>query len=214
MESPSALPLGEAFHSRRTHAHQLAGGAGRPGHAAALASCAGLAKALELLRDPVLDHLITAEADFADLPAALPGSPPIPMVRSACASSIRSPDQTKGKGLMYSVGVRDHVMIAHSFQGEVFGPAQKLHGGHLRHRLRVPQREAHQGQHRGRHRPRLRQAEGGLRQISYQNLDDLKMFEGTNTTTEFLARHVFDQMSAAARARSLDLARRALPRSR
>jgi len=98
---------------------------------------------------------------------------------------------------MYSVGVREHVMIAHSFQGEVFGPAQKLHGATF----------IVDCEFRG---PSL--AEGNIlvdigragealkaiaAEINYQNLDDLPMFAGINTTTEFLARHVLDRMRAA-----------------
>ena len=57
---------------------------------------------------------------------------------------------------MYSVGVRDHVMIAHSFQGEVFGPAQKLHGATFIIDCEFRAHEPHRGQHRRRHRPRRR----------------------------------------------------------
>jgi 6-pyruvoyl-tetrahydropterin synthase len=100
---------------------------------------------------------------------------------------------------MYSVGVRDHVMIAHSFQGEVFGPAQKLHGATF-----IVDCEFHGASLTpsnilvdiGRAGAMLRGVCGDL---SYQNLDDLEMFEGVNTTTEFLARHVFDRMSSAAK---------------
>ena len=100
---------------------------------------------------------------------------------------------------MFRVAVRDHVMIAHSFRGEVFGPAQKLHGATFvidcefrSERLTADNIVVDIG----RACDRLKAVCG---EISYQNLDDLAMFEGTNTTTEFLARHVFDRMSAAAR---------------
>jgi 6-pyruvoyl-tetrahydropterin synthase len=98
---------------------------------------------------------------------------------------------------MYSVGVRDHIMIAHSFQGEVFGPAQKLHGATF-----IIDCEFR--------RPTL--AEGNIvvdigragealkaiaAEVNYRNLDDLAAFKGINTTTEFLARHIFDRMRAA-----------------
>ena len=58
---------------------------------------------------------------------------------------------------MYSVGVRDHVMIAHSFQGEVFGPAQKLHGATfvIDCEFRA-EKLMRRRQHRGRHRSRRR----------------------------------------------------------
>lgn len=104
---------------------------------------------------------------------------------------------------MYSVGVRDHVMIAHSFRGAVFGPAQKLHGAtfvidcEFRAEKLTPDNIVVDI---GRACDRLRAVCG---EISYQNLDELDMFAGTNTTTEFLARHVFDRMRAAAKAGDL-----------
>ncbi|HHO53449.1 MAG TPA: 6-carboxytetrahydropterin synthase [Deltaproteobacteria bacterium] len=88
---------------------------------------------------------------------------------------------------MYRVTVRDRVMIAHSFQGEVFGPAQQLHGATY-----VVEAEF-----------RRRKLDGDglvvdiglahtvlsavLADLNYRNLDDLPEFEGINTTTEFLA---------------------------
>jgi 6-pyruvoyltetrahydropterin/6-carboxytetrahydropterin synthase len=104
---------------------------------------------------------------------------------------------------MYSVGVRDHVMIAHSFQGDVFGPAQKLHGATfvIDCEFRSEQlTRANIVVDIGRASDKLKSV---CAELSYQNLDDLEMFEGVNTTTEFLARHVFDRMSAAAKARQL-----------
>ena len=100
---------------------------------------------------------------------------------------------------MYSVGVRDHIMIAHSFRGEVFGPAQRLHGATFV--IDCEFRSAQLTQDNivvdiGRASTELKAV---CHELSYQNLDDLEMFEGANTTTEFLARHVFDRMSAAAR---------------
>ena len=67
-----ALPLGEAFHSRRLTLTSSQVGQVAPAMRSRWPHARRLAKALELLRDPVLDHLITADADFADLPAALP----------------------------------------------------------------------------------------------------------------------------------------------
>jgi 6-pyruvoyl-tetrahydropterin synthase len=104
---------------------------------------------------------------------------------------------------MYSVGVRDHVMIAHSFRGEVFGPAQKLHGATF----------VIDCEFRGETLASdniivdIGRASTALKvvchELSYQNLDNAKQFEGVNTTTEFLARHVFDRMRTAARAGGL-----------
>jgi 6-pyruvoyl-tetrahydropterin synthase len=104
---------------------------------------------------------------------------------------------------VYSVCVRDHVMIAHSFQGEVFGPAQKLHGATFVIDCEFRSEQLTKDNivvDIGRACDRLKAVCG---EISYRNLDDLAMFEGTNTTTEFLARHVFDRMSAAARSGEL-----------
>jgi 6-pyruvoyltetrahydropterin/6-carboxytetrahydropterin synthase len=97
---------------------------------------------------------------------------------------------------MYSVCVRDHMMIAHSFKGAVFGPAQRLHGA--TYVVDVEFRRAQLD------------AEGlvvdiglagealkaVLADINYRNLDDLPAFAGHNTTTEFLAREIFDRIAA------------------
>jgi 6-pyruvoyl-tetrahydropterin synthase len=99
---------------------------------------------------------------------------------------------------MYSVGVRDHIMIAHSFQGEVFGPAQKLHGATFVIDCEFRSEKLTKDNivvDIGRASTELKAIS---HELSYQNLDDLKMFEGVNTTTEFLARHVFERMCAAA----------------
>jgi 6-pyruvoyltetrahydropterin/6-carboxytetrahydropterin synthase len=104
---------------------------------------------------------------------------------------------------MYSVGVRDHVMIAHSFQGEVFGPAQKLHGATFVIDCEFRSAKLADGNiivDIGRAGAALKSVCG---EMSYQNLDDLEMFEGVNTTTEYLAKHVFDRMRAAAKAGEL-----------
>lgn len=97
---------------------------------------------------------------------------------------------------MYSVTVRDHMMIAHSFRGEVFGPAQRLHG--VTYVVDVELR-----------RPALDDdglvvdiglASQALREVlgelNYRNLDEDPAFSGVNTTTEFLARVVFDRLAA------------------
>ncbi|NEV61839.1 6-pyruvoyl trahydropterin synthase family protein [Thiorhodococcus minor] len=96
---------------------------------------------------------------------------------------------------MYSLSVRDHFMIAHSFRGEVFGPAQRLHGATYVVDLEV-------------RRPEL--DEDGLvvdiglasqalaavlGELNYRNLDESPDFAGRNTTTELLARVVFDRVA-------------------
>ena len=100
---------------------------------------------------------------------------------------------------MYSVSVRDHFMIAHSFTGEVFGPAQRLHGA--TYVVDVEFRRAELDADGivvdiGRASEALRAVLGAL---NFRNLDEEPAFTGRNTTTEFLARVVFDRMAAAIR---------------
>ena len=100
---------------------------------------------------------------------------------------------------MYSVTVRDHMMIAHSFRGDVFGPAQRLHGATYVVDVEFRRRDLDADGivvDIGRAGEELRQIVGGL---TYRNLDDEPAFTGRNTTTEFLARVVFDRMAAAIR---------------
>jgi len=100
---------------------------------------------------------------------------------------------------MYSVSVRDHMMIAHSFKGEVFGPAQRLHGATyvVDAEFKRPDLDAHGiVVDIGRAADALRHQ---IAELSYRNLDDVPAFAGQNTTTEFLARFVFDGLVAAIR---------------
>ena len=98
---------------------------------------------------------------------------------------------------MYSVTVRDHVMIAHSLTGQVFGPAQRLHGATyvVDVELKRPDLDA-DGivADIGRAGEALRRV---LADLNFRNLDELPAFAGRNTTTEFLARVVFDGLVAA-----------------
>ena len=98
---------------------------------------------------------------------------------------------------MYSVCVRDHLMVAHSFRGEVFGPAQRLHGATfvVDVEFRRPDLDA-DGivVDIGRASTTLHAV---LAELNYRNLDDVPAFKGRNTTTEFLSRSVFDAMVAA-----------------
>jgi 6-pyruvoyl-tetrahydropterin synthase len=100
---------------------------------------------------------------------------------------------------MYSVCVRDHVMVAHSFRGEVFGPAQALHGATfvVDVEFRRPDLDADNiVVDIGRASQTLRVI---LADLNYRNLDDVAAFKGLNTTTEFLAKRIFDAMAAAIR---------------
>ena len=104
---------------------------------------------------------------------------------------------------MFSVSVRDHMMIAHSFRGEVFGPAQSLHGATYvvdatlrRERLDADGIVVDIG----RAAEALRAV---VAELSYRNLDDEADFAGVNTTTEVLARIVADRLADRARAGDL-----------
>ena len=96
---------------------------------------------------------------------------------------------------MFSVCVRDHVMIAHSFSGELFGPAQRLHGATYVIDVELK-------------RPTLDKTgvvvdigraasalSSVLEALRYRNLADDPAFKGINTTTEYLAKSIFDRMA-------------------
>jgi 6-pyruvoyltetrahydropterin/6-carboxytetrahydropterin synthase len=101
---------------------------------------------------------------------------------------------------MYTVCVRDHMMIAHSFSGEVFGPAQRLHGATyvVDVEFRRPELDA-DGivVDIGLAASVLHDILGAL---NFRNLDAEGEFSGRNTTTEFLARTVFERLAQALRA--------------
>jgi 6-pyruvoyl-tetrahydropterin synthase len=100
---------------------------------------------------------------------------------------------------MYAVEVRDRIMIAHSFRGEMFGPAQALHGATFvidaaflaealdPNGVVIDIGRAHEA---------LRAI---VKDLNYRNLDDIPEFGGFNTTTEFLTKYIFDRLAAAAR---------------
>ncbi|TCO48796.1 6-pyruvoyl trahydropterin synthase family protein [Actinocrispum wychmicini] len=96
---------------------------------------------------------------------------------------------------MFSLTVRDHVMVAHSFRGEVFGPAQRLHGATF-----VVDATFHRAEldadnivvDIGLATQELRAL---LEYVNYRNLDEVPEFKGVNTSTEFLAKYVADQLA-------------------
>jgi 6-pyruvoyl-tetrahydropterin synthase len=96
---------------------------------------------------------------------------------------------------MFSVTVRDHMMVAHSFRGDVFGPAQRLHGATFVVDATF-RREVLDADNIvvdiGRASDELRAI---LAELNYRNLDDVPVFAGTNTSTEMLARHVADRLA-------------------
>ena len=96
---------------------------------------------------------------------------------------------------MFSVTVRDHMMIAHSFRGEVFGPAQRLHGATfvVDATFRGETLDADNiVVDIGRASEQLREIVG---ELSYRNLDDEPAFAGINTSTEALAKVIADRLA-------------------
>jgi 6-pyruvoyl-tetrahydropterin synthase len=100
---------------------------------------------------------------------------------------------------MYSLTVRDHFMIAHSFQGEIFGPAQRQHGATYVVDVTFK-------------RPALddddlivdiglasKALADVLAELNFRNLDDAPEFRGRNTTTEFMAGIIFERLAEAIR---------------
>ena len=111
---------------------------------------------------------------------------------------------------MYSVTVRDHFMVAHSFRGAAFGPAQRLHGATFvvdATFRRVDLDADGVVVDIGRAGEQLRAI---LQELNYRNLDDDPSFGGKNTTTEVLAREIFDRLVRAVRAGHLGDAARSL----
>ena len=104
---------------------------------------------------------------------------------------------------MFAVEVRDHIMIAHSFRGVVFGPAQALHGATFvidacfiadtldANGIVIDIGRAHDA------------LKAVLGPLNYRNLDNLPDFKELNTTTEFLTKHIHDRLADAARSGSL-----------
>jgi 6-pyruvoyl-tetrahydropterin synthase len=101
---------------------------------------------------------------------------------------------------LFAVEVRDHIMIAHSFRGAVFGPAQALHGATFvidaafiaetldDNGIVIDIGRAHDA------------LKAVVATLNYHNLDEVPEFKGRNTTTEFLTKHIFDQLAKGASA--------------
>jgi len=104
---------------------------------------------------------------------------------------------------VFTVEVRDHIMIAHSFRGAVFGPAQALHGATFVidaafcadtldiNGIVIDIGRAHDA------------LKAVVATLNYRNLDDVPEFKGSNTTTEFLTKHIFERLAKGARAGEL-----------
>jgi 6-pyruvoyl-tetrahydropterin synthase len=115
---------------------------------------------------------------------------------------------------MYTVSVRDHFMIAHSFTGEAFGPAQRLHGATYVVDLEFLRSELDENGmvvDIGRATEVLKATLAGF---NYRNLDEEPAFEGQNTTTEFLAHEIFERIAAAIARGELGSAARGVERVR
>ena len=95
---------------------------------------------------------------------------------------------------MFALTVRDHIMVAHSFRGEIFGPAQRLHGATFIVDLEL-RRAALDSDGLIADIGALTQLlQDVLRPLNYRNLDDVPEFAGKNTTTEFLAKVIYDRV--------------------
>jgi 6-pyruvoyl-tetrahydropterin synthase len=104
---------------------------------------------------------------------------------------------------LFAVEVRDHIMIAHSFRGVVFGPAQALHGATFvvdaafisetldDNGIVIDIGRAHEA------------LKAVLAELNYHNLDELPVFKGKNTTTEYLTKYIFERLAKDARAGDL-----------
>jgi 6-pyruvoyl-tetrahydropterin synthase len=104
---------------------------------------------------------------------------------------------------VFAIEVSDHIMIAHSFRGDVFGPAQALHGATFTVSTAfIAERLDANGivVDIGRANDVLKAV---LKKLNYRNLDEVPEFKGVNTTTEFLTKYVFDRLAEAVRANEL-----------
>ena len=97
---------------------------------------------------------------------------------------------------MYSLAVSDHVMIAHSFVGEIFGPAQQLHGATYAVEMEVRRAQLDGNGLVCDIGMALATLKAVLAELNYRNLDELAAFRGRNTTTEFLAGEIFRRLKA------------------
>ena len=187
------LPLGEAFHSRRLGVKSSQVSRIPPDRSPRWNHQRRARLALRLLADDALDVLISGESPFEELPDVLAGLSRDP-AGALCHRIRYAPPyvvQPTTEGFaVYSLTVRDHFMIAHSFTGDMFGPAQGLHGATyiVDVTFKRPELDADGVVvDIGLASSRLKAVLGDF---NYRNLDDEPAFEGKNTTTEVLARAV------------------------
>ena len=186
------LPLGAAGRQGESGGH---GGAGttRPSYDGGPADARARAPARRRVRQPAGRRVAVRDAPRRDAATRLPG---------AAGAVSRAHLRHRG-GAVYGVTVRDHMMVAHSFQGEVFGPAQRLHGATFVVDATFRGEDLDDSGilvDIGRAAEELHAV---LAELTYRNLDDEPAFAGTNTTTEVLARHVADLLAERIRAGAL-----------
>ena len=104
---------------------------------------------------------------------------------------------------MYAVEVSDHIMIAHSFKGVIFGPAQALHGATFTVAVAFMAEELDANGIVVDIGCAIDVLKTALKVVNYKNLDDIPQFKGVNTTTEWLTRWVYDQFAEAVKAGKL-----------
>ncbi|ARP73209.1 6-carboxytetrahydropterin synthase [Streptomyces pluripotens] len=97
---------------------------------------------------------------------------------------------------MFSITVRDHIMIAHSFRGEVFGPARRLHGATFLVDATFRREQLDENNIVVDIGLATRELGAVAAELNYRNLDDEPEFAGTNTSTEFLAKVIADRLAA------------------
>lgn len=101
---------------------------------------------------------------------------------------------------MFSITVRDHVMVAHSFRGEVFGPAQRLHGATFVVDASFRRAELDEDNIVVDIGKATEELKAVLSDLNYRNLDDEPVFKGINTSTEYLAKVIADRLAEAVQA--------------
>lgn len=104
---------------------------------------------------------------------------------------------------MFAVEVRDHIMIAHSLPRPVFGPAQGMHGATFVVDAAFFTRDLDEDGLAVDIGAATTVLADVLKPLNYQNLDDLAVFKGKVTTTEVIARYIFDQLAEAVAAKRL-----------
>ena len=111
---------------------------------------------------------------------------------------------------MFSVTVRDHIMVAHSFTGDVFGPAQRLHGATFVVDASFKRTDLDSDNIVVDIGLASEQLKAVLAELNYRNLDDEPAFAGVNTSTEWLAKLIADRLADRVHAGDLGAGARGL----